>query len=99
MIHAVVPVLNEEPNIAGLVDRLKEALQPFTPYRVLFVDDGSTDLTVEALKGKGPEIETVSRHGKLQSILDADRHPGRMGLAAGWGGRRRMNSRLLYETC
>ncbi len=65
MIHAVVPVLNEEPNIAGLVDRLKEALQPFTPYRVLFVDDGSTDLTVEALKGKGPEIETVSHPSNL----------------------------------
>jgi len=60
VIHAVVPVLNEEPNIAKLVDRLKEALQPFAPYRVLFVDDGSTDRTVEELKGRGAEIEIVS---------------------------------------
>jgi len=59
VIHAVVPVLNEEPNITGLVLRLKEALRPFAPYRVLFVDDGSTDRTIEVLKGKGPEIETV----------------------------------------
>lgn len=65
MIHAVVPVLNEEPNIAGLVDRLKAALQPFGPYRVLFVDDGSTDRTVEVLKGTGPEIETVSHPRNL----------------------------------
>jgi dolichol-phosphate mannosyltransferase len=65
VIHAVVPVLNEEPNIARLVDRLKEALQPFAPYRVLFVDDGSTDGTVEVLKGKGPEIATVSHAGNL----------------------------------
>ena len=65
MIHAVVPVLNEEPNIAGLVDRLKAAFQPFGPYRVLFVDDGSTDRTVEVLKGTGPEIETVSHPRNL----------------------------------
>ena len=65
MIHAVVPVLNEEPNIAGLVLRLEDALQPFAPYRVLFVDDGSTDRTVEILKGKGPTIETVSHPRNL----------------------------------
>ena len=65
MIHAVVPVLNEEPNIAGLVDRLKDALQPFAPYRVLFVDDGSTDGTAAALKGKGAEIGCVSHPRNL----------------------------------
>jgi dolichol-phosphate mannosyltransferase len=65
VIHAVVPVLNEEPNISRLVDRLKEALQPFAPYRVLFVDDGSTDGTVEVLKGKGPEVGSVSHPRNL----------------------------------
>ena len=65
MIHTVVPVLNEEPNIGGLVLRLKEALQPFAPYRLLFVDDGSTDGTVEVLKGQGPEIEVVSHPTNL----------------------------------
>jgi dolichol-phosphate mannosyltransferase len=65
VIHAVVPVLNEEPNVAALVDRLKEALEPLSPYRVLFVDDGSTDKTVEVLKGKGPPVETIS-HPKNQ---------------------------------
>jgi len=65
VIHAVVPVLNEEPNIAGLVLRLREALEPSGPYRVLFVDDGSTDRTVEVLKGSGPGIETLSHPRNL----------------------------------
>jgi dolichol-phosphate mannosyltransferase len=65
VIHAVVPVLNEEPNISGLVARLKAALEPAAPYRVLFVDDGSTDRTVEVLRGHGPEIETVSHARNL----------------------------------
>jgi glycosyltransferase involved in cell wall biosynthesis len=65
VIHAVVPVLNEEPNISGLVSRLKEALNPFAPYRVVFVDDGSTDGTVRVLSGGGPEIETVSHPRNL----------------------------------
>jgi dolichol-phosphate mannosyltransferase len=60
VIHAVVPVLNEEPNVTKLAARLKDALQPFAPYRVLFVDDGSTDGTVAALRTNGAEIETVS---------------------------------------
>ena len=59
MIYAVVPVLNEEPNVANLVVRLKDALEPFAPYRILFVDDGSTDGTVAVLRAAGPPIEVV----------------------------------------
>lgn len=65
VIHAVVPVLNEEPNVSVLVGRLKDALQPFAPYRVLFVDDGSTDRTANVLAGQGPEVEVVS-HARNQ---------------------------------
>ncbi|MEO8501967.1 MAG: glycosyltransferase family 2 protein, partial [Vicinamibacteria bacterium] len=61
----MVPVLNEEPNVGRLADRLKEALAPEAPYRILFVDDGSTDGTVEALKGRGEEIETLSHATNL----------------------------------
>ncbi|MEO5762032.1 MAG: glycosyltransferase family 2 protein [Vicinamibacteria bacterium] len=56
----MVPVLNEEPNVGRLVQRLKEALQPFPPYRVVFVDDGSTDQTVAVLKAAGPDISVIS---------------------------------------
>ncbi len=65
MIHTVVPVLNEEPNIAALVLRLKEALQPFAPWRALFVDDGSTDGTDQVLRGSGPGIEVLSHPRNL----------------------------------
>lgn len=65
MIHAVVPVLNEEPNVKALAGRLKDALQPFAPFRLLFVDDGSTDRTVEVLKAEGPEFATVSHPSNL----------------------------------
>lgn len=65
MIHAVVPVLNEEPNVKALTERLRKALHPFAPFRILFVDDGSTDRTLEVLKAQGPELGTVSHPKNL----------------------------------
>lgn len=60
MIHAVVPVFNEELNVAGLVSRLRAALEPFGPYRVTFVDDGSKDDTAKVLRGSGEDVEVIS---------------------------------------
>ncbi|MBX7184459.1 MAG: glycosyltransferase [Vicinamibacteria bacterium] len=65
MIHAVVPVLNEESNVGSLILRLEEALTPHAPYRVLFVDDGSTDGTASALGGRAPGILVVSHPRNL----------------------------------
>lgn len=65
VIHAVVPVLNEEPNVAALVARLKEALAPQAPYRVLFIDDGSRDGTVDVLKTRGAEIGVIAHPKNL----------------------------------
>ena len=65
MIHAVVPVRNEDTNVGRLADRLKEALTPQSPYRILFVDDGSADGTVGVLKDRGAEIETLSHPQNL----------------------------------
>lgn len=52
LISLVIPVLNEEGNIATLWQRLRAATQPVAGYRfeVVFVDDGSTDDTAGAIK-------------------------------------------------
>ncbi|HEV2492653.1 MAG TPA: glycosyltransferase family 2 protein [Terriglobia bacterium] len=48
---AVIPVYNEAENVALLVERLSAALADWTgPVEILFVDDGSTDQTLELLE-------------------------------------------------
>ena len=47
----IIPVFNEEENIPHLVKGLKTALAGIkTDYEVIFIDDGSTDNTLEVLK-------------------------------------------------
>ncbi len=47
----VIPVYNEEENIEPLVVRLREAVAGWSgPVEILFVDDGSSDTTLELLK-------------------------------------------------
>jgi glycosyltransferase involved in cell wall biosynthesis len=47
----VVPVYNEEQSIDGLVSAIDAALRPTAmPYEVVFVDDGSTDGSLEKLQ-------------------------------------------------
>lgn len=48
-ISVVVPVHNEEENILPLVSEIRSALQG-RDHEVLFVDDGSTDMTLPRLK-------------------------------------------------
>jgi glycosyltransferase involved in cell wall biosynthesis len=45
----VIPVLNEELNVAPLYQRLKGALASLD-YQLLFIDDGSTDGTLDAIR-------------------------------------------------
>src|SRR6267142_5027077 len=50
-ISVILPVLNEQDNLEPLHDRLTEALDPMgRDYEVIYVDDGSTDESWEALK-------------------------------------------------
>jgi len=47
----VIPVYNEEDNIHPLVERLEEAVAGWSDWvEILFVDDGSSDKTLELLK-------------------------------------------------
>jgi glycosyltransferase involved in cell wall biosynthesis len=45
----VIPVKNEVGNVAGLVEEIERACAALAPFEVVFVDDGSTDGTAEAL--------------------------------------------------
>jgi len=45
----VIPVMNEEANIKPMFDRIRETLKDID-YEIIFVDDGSTDNTIEEIK-------------------------------------------------
>ena len=46
-VSVVVPVKNEALNILPLVEEIERACAPLGPFEVVYVDDGSTDATVE----------------------------------------------------
>jgi glycosyltransferase involved in cell wall biosynthesis len=50
MISIVIPVFNEEHNIAPLYDKLKGVIDQIKEYEILFIEDGSTDNTYEEIK-------------------------------------------------
>ncbi len=54
-LSVVVPLFNEEGNVQELHRRIKEACEKLgRTYEIIFVDDGSTDKTVEFCQGLSP---------------------------------------------
>lgn len=49
LLSVIIPVMNEQGNIAPLTERIAAALAEI-PHEVIFVDDGSTDLTVAEIE-------------------------------------------------
>ena len=49
-VSVIIPVFNEVESIKELYDQLKIGLEQFTPNEIIFVDDGSSDGSVEAIK-------------------------------------------------
>jgi dolichol-phosphate mannosyltransferase len=59
----VLPAHNEVSNVAAMAARLAEIAAPFGPHEVVFVDDGSTDGTltaIRALAAQSPAIRYVA---------------------------------------
>jgi dolichol-phosphate mannosyltransferase len=49
-VSVVVPVHNERDNLAPLIDEIVRALGDLVPFEMVYVDDGSTDGTGDALR-------------------------------------------------
>lgn len=63
-LSVVVPVFNEQDNIAPLVHEIRAALRGVTAFEIVYVDDCSTDGTADALralKAQVPELR-ILRH-------------------------------------
>ena len=62
-ISVVIPCCNEEQNINPLFDRLRRVLSDQNDYEIIFIDDGSSDRTLEyvkALAAKSREVRYIS---------------------------------------
>lgn len=61
----VVPVMNEKENVELLYKSIKKVLQGITQfYEIIFVDDGSTDLTYSILKS----LNRTDKHFKVVKL-------------------------------
>jgi undecaprenyl-phosphate 4-deoxy-4-formamido-L-arabinose transferase len=75
MISLVIPVYNEERNLARLIERIMPTMSAMKrPFEVVLVDDGSRDTSLEILKAhtKFPEVRVVEltrNYGQHAAIL------------------------------
>ncbi len=66
LLSVVVPVRNEEDNIAPLIAEIRAALDGVVDYEIIYVNDGSTDSTPQKLaeiKQTCPQLRVI-RHEK-----------------------------------
>lgn len=76
VVSVVIPVLNEEDNLAELHRRVREALGPVGRHEVVYVDDGSTDGSVAiierwAREGEGVTLVQLSRNFGMEVAMSA----------------------------
>ena len=59
-ISVVIPIYNEEESVQELVARIKEAFEKTKrTFEILFIDDGSTDSTLELLKKYARDFKNI----------------------------------------
>jgi dolichol-phosphate mannosyltransferase len=66
-LSVVVPVHDEEDNVAALVEEIVAALRGRVAFEVVFVDDASTDTTLETLRHAldfYPELRLIRHHAQ-----------------------------------
>lgn len=85
-ISVVIPVCNEAVNVEPLAREIQAALVNCQPFEIIFVDDGSTDNTVAAVRAARaagiPEIRLL-RHS-YRSGQSAAVHTGVSAARAAW---------------
>lgn len=76
MISIVIPVYNEEKNVALLQGKINDVMRKLAePYEVIFIEDGSTDGTLKILKSlKGIKIVILAMPLGQTAALDAGIH-------------------------
>ena len=70
-ITLMMPAYNEEQDLPGLLKRIERALSAWADYRVLIVDDGSTDRTA-----------AIAREAALSMPVELIQHERNQGLGA-----------------
>src|SRR6186713_2009229 len=78
-VSVIIPALNEEGNLSGISGKVVQLLASHFRYEIIFIDDGSTDGTLNALKilhGQNQSIQYISfsRNFGHQSALLAGFH-------------------------
>lgn len=66
MISVIVPILNEEDNIPGLLNEISNAANSAPISEIIYIDDGSTDNSyqvLKSLKAKYPALR-ILRHNR-----------------------------------
>ncbi len=71
-LSVIVPVYNEQDNLAPLITEIERALNKQHYYEIIYVDDGSRDDTVRQLR------QLQAQHSKLKVIT----HQGNFGQSA-----------------
>lgn len=76
MLSIIIPVYDERDNVKVLHEKILEAVKPMNePYEIIFVDDGSTDDTVQVLKTlANVKILILAMDYGQTSALDAGIH-------------------------
>lgn len=80
ILSVVVPVRNEEGNVAPLVAEIEAAVEDLGDFEIIYVDDGSTDGTpavIDALRRDRPHLRRI-RHeqscGQSAAVRSGVRH-------------------------